>query len=256
MAARRHDRQFNTMRAEFGLPPIRNSFLESTVSPFLVLALLPPEFEYPRPAWPSHMHFAGPSLWDRPHDYAVPAWLEDLPGERPFVYATIGTVQSIYQSTFFGTLFEAARGLDADVVVTTGGNLADLPAPPANVRVERYVPNSVIIPKAHAVLHHGGVSSTLGTLLHGKPAVVAPFAHDQPDNAQRLRWLGAGTAVDPYTATSAELRAAIASVLASTGIQEDAAALGERLRQYDAGQTGAVLLERLAATKAPVLRDE
>lgn len=254
-AARRHDRQFNAIRAEFGLPPIRDSFLKSTQSPFLVLALMPPELEYPRRAWPPHMHFVGPSLWDRPQDYTVPDWLGDLPGDRPLVYATIGTVQSIYQAEFFGTLFDAARGLDADMVVTTGGNPSDLPAPPGNVRVERYVPNSLVIPKAQLVVHHGGASSTVGTLLHGKPAVIAPFAHDQPDNAQRVRWLGAGTVVDPLTVSSTALRGAIEGALASNAMRDRAASLGEQLREYDAGQTAAKLLEELAEAQAPVYRN-
>ncbi len=252
--ARRHDRQFNGIRAQFDLPPIRDSYLESTISPNMVLALMPQEFEYPRKAWPPPVHFVGPALWDRPGDYTIPAWLEALPSERPLVYATIGTVQSVYQSTFFGTLFAAARDLDADVVVTTGGNLSDLPTPPANVQVERYVPNSVIIPKASIVLHHGGASSTMGALLHGKPAVVTPFADDQPDNAQRLRWLGAGTTVDPYKVSSAALRAAIETALTSDAMRARATALGQTLQQYDAGGTGAVLLEKLAETGAPVLR--
>lgn len=253
--ARRHDPQFNAIRARFDLPPIRDSFLLSTTSPYLVLALVPQEFEYPRGAWPAATHFVGPCLWDRPGDYTVPAWLAALPGGRPLVYATIGTVQSVYQSSFFATLFAAARGLDADVVVTTGGNLSALPTPPENVRVERYVPNSVIIPKARIVLHHGGVSSTMGALLHGKPALVVPFADDQPDNAQRIRWLGAGAAVDPYRVSSSALRAAIEAVLASRSMHERAAALAQALQTYDAGRTGAALLERLAETKAPVLRD-
>ncbi len=252
---RRHDRQFNAIRAQFSLPPIRDSFLESTISPYLVLALVPQEFEYPRNAWPSTTHFVGPCLWDRPRDYTIPAWLEALPGDRPLVYATIGTVQSVYQSTFFATLFAAARGLAADVVVTTGGNLSNLPTPPENVRVERYVPNSIIIPKAQIVLHHGGVSSTLGALLHGKPAVVVPFADDQPDNAQRMRWLGAGAAVDPYKVSSTALRGAIETALTSDTMRARAAALGQSLQQYDAGGTGAALLEKLAETGAPVLRD-
>lgn len=252
---RRHDRQFNAIRAEFGLPPVRDSFLRSTLSPYLVLALMPPEFEYPRRAWPPQVHFVGPSLWDRPQDYAVPDWLEALPRERPLIYATIGTVQSIYQAGFFGTLFDAARDLDADVVVTTGGNPAALPAPPCNVRVERYVPNSLIIPKAQLVVHHGGASSTIGTLLHGKPAVVAPFAHDQPDNAQRVRWLGAGTAIDPSDVSSTALREAIETALRATALHERAAALSKTLRQYDAGQTAADLLGKLAETKAPVYRE-
>lgn len=251
-AARKHDRQFNAIRAEFGLPPVRDCFLKSTRSPFLVLALMPPEFEYPRRAWPPQVHFVGPSLWDRPRDYAASDWLEELPGERPLVYATIGTVQSIYQSAFFGTLFDAARGLDADVVVTTGGSPADLPAPPGNVRVERYVPNSIIIPKAQLVVHHGGASSTLGALLHGKPAVVAPFAHDQPDNAQRVRWLGAGSVVDPMTISGTALRGAIEAALNSPELRERAASLSEQLRQYNAGENAAELLEELAATQAPV----
>ncbi len=253
-AARRHDRQFNAIRARFALPPRRNCFLESAISPHLVLALVPQEFEYPRRAWPPTVHFVGPCLWDRPHDYAVPGWLEALPGARPLVYATIGTVQSVYQAAFFGKLFAAAGALDADVVVTTGGNASDLPPPPANVRVERYVPNSVIIPKATVVLHHGGVSSTMGALQHGKPAVVVPFADDQPDNAQRLRRLGVGTTVDPYRVSGEELRAAITDVLARRAMHHRAADLGQQLRQYDAGQAGAALLERLAVSKAPVVR--
>ena len=254
MAARGHDRQFNAIRAEFGLPPVRDGFLQSTRSPFLVLALMPQEFEYPRRAWPPHVHFVGPCLWDRPPDYAVPDWLETLPGERPLVYATIGTVQSIYQAEFFGTLFDAARSLDADVVVTTGGNPSDLPAPPGNVRVERYVPNSIIIPKAQVVVHHGGASSTIGAMVHGKPAVVAPFAHDQPDNAQRVRWLGVGTMVDPITVSSTALEGAIEAALASSAMHDRAAALSRQLRQYDAGQTAAELLEELAKAQAPVYR--
>ena len=254
IVARRHDRQFNEIRAEFDLPPVRDSYLKSTISPYLVLALMPWEFEYPRQDWSPMVHFVGPSLWDRPRDYAVPAWLEALPGERPLVYATIGTVQSIYQSAFFATLFEAARGLDADVVVTTGGNLSDLPTPPGNVRVERYVPNSIIMPKARIVVHHGGLSSTMGTLLHGKPAVVVPFGDDQPENAQRVQWLGVGTAVDPTRVSSAALRGTIETVLSSVAIHKKAAVLARTMQQYDAGQTGARLLEKLSNTQAPVHR--
>ncbi len=254
-AGRRHDDRFNAIRAEFDLPPIRDSYRNSTISPYLVLALAPWEFEYPRESWEPTVHFVGPALWDVPHDYEAPDWLDDLPGARPLVYATIGTVQSIYQTSFFGTLFEAARGLDADVVVTTGDEVTALPTPPDNVRVERYVPNSLIIPKAQLVVHHGGLGTALGTLLNGKPALVVPFTDDQPANAQRIRWLGAGTDVDPWKATAAELRAAIEAALASTELRARAAALGQELQGYDAGASGAALLERLAETQAPVHRN-
>lgn len=255
-ALRWYDRGFNAIRAEFGLPPIRDSFRAGALSPYLILALTPPEFEYPRESWPPALHFTGPALWDRPQDYAAPDWLEALPAGSPLIYATIGTVQSLYQPSFYAALFDAARGQDWDVVVTCNVPLPESLTPPANVRVERYVPNSVIAPKADVVVHHGGMSSAVGTLAYGKPAVVVPFAHDQPENAQRVRWLGAGTIVRRDALSGDALRQAIAATLGSTEMRANAAALARKLETYDAGATGAALLERLAATKAPVLRDD
>ena len=78
---------------------------------------------------------------------------------------------------------------------------------------------------------------------------------DQSENALRVRRLGAGTVVNPYKVSVRKLRAAIDTVLGSAAMRERAAAQAQVLQRYDAGPTGADLLERLADSRAPVLRE-
>jgi UDP:flavonoid glycosyltransferase YjiC (YdhE family) len=68
----------------------------------------------------------------------------------------------------------------------------DLPArelPPNAVAVD-YAPYPKLFPKAAVIVHQGGIGTSGQTLQAGKPTLVVPFAHDQPDNAQRLGRLG------------------------------------------------------------------
>ena len=253
--SREFDGQFNAIRARFGLPPVRNTFFTAGISPYLVLALLPREIEYPRDAWPPVAHFIGSPRLGGPASARAPAWLEALPRGRPLVYATLGTTDNQHHPAYLAKFMEAVRGLDADVVVTFG-NPSLVQAAPDNVRLERYVPNALIMPKARVVMHHGGPTSACDALAHGKPVVVTPFVDDQFEVAQRVRRLGAGAAVNPYKVTVLKLRAAIDGVLASTAMRERAAELGRAMGRYDAAAAGADLLERLARTGAPVPNDD
>ena len=249
-----YDRQFNAIRSRFDLPPIRNAFFTGAVSPYLVLAFAPRELEYPRDAWPPPVHFVGPGLAPATSRPEMPDWLESLPSGRPLIYATLGTSPNAEHLAYLETLIEAVRDIEADVVVTVG-TAARLPASSGNVRIERWVPNGLIIPKARIVMHQGGSTTMFETLAHGKPAVVTPFEDGQAENALRLRWVGAGTMVNPYKASAPKLRAAIDAVLGSDAMGECASGLAEALGQYDAGRTGAGLLERLARTGEPVPAD-
>ena len=247
-----HDRQFNRIRAEFGLSPVRNAFFTSSISPYLVLALAPSEVEYPRSAWPPAVHFVGPAISIGSAHAQVPEWLEALPSSRPLVYATVGTSPNPGHAPYLERLSAAVGDLDADFVITVGTG-ARLPPSSGNVRIEPWVPNGLIIPKARMVMHQGGSSSMYETLAHGKPAVVTPFEDGQDENAQRLCWVGAGKMVNPYKVSVRQLRRAIETVLTSREMQERASSLAEDLKQYDAGRTGADLLEQLASKGAPVL---
>jgi UDP:flavonoid glycosyltransferase YjiC (YdhE family) len=63
---------------------------------------------------------------------------------------------------------------------------------PANVRVERWVPQADVMPHAAAMISHGGAGTTRMALAAGVPAVVVPAIADQPRNAERVAALGAG----------------------------------------------------------------
>jgi UDP:flavonoid glycosyltransferase YjiC (YdhE family) len=83
--------------------------------------------------------------------------------------------------------------LNVDALVTTGSSdPAEMPEPPPNVRLERYVPQSYVLPVASAIVCHGGFNSLIGAFVHGVPAVCLPLDADQPVNAARCAEAGAG----------------------------------------------------------------
>ena len=86
----------------------------------------------------------------------LPGWI-GVKRTRPLVYLTLGT----YVSGQVGSLRAAATGvgtLDVDALVTVGpgGDPAALGALPDSIRVERYVPQGVLLPHLDVVAHHGG----------------------------------------------------------------------------------------------------
>ena len=52
-----------------------------------------------------------------------------------------------------------------------------------------YAPYSALFPRAALVVHQGGVGTTAQCLRAGKPMLIMPYSHDQPDNARRMRRL-------------------------------------------------------------------
>ena len=68
---------------------------------------------------------------------------------------------------------------------------------PDGVRHFSFVPFSQLLPRAAALVHHGGVGSCSQGLATGTPQLLMPMAFDQFDNAERLRRLGVASIVRP-----------------------------------------------------------
>jgi rhamnosyltransferase subunit B len=47
------------------------------------------------------------------------------------------------------------------------------------------------------VIHHGGIGTTAQCFAAGVPQLIMPMAHDQPDNAARVKRLGVGDYLYP-----------------------------------------------------------
>jgi UDP:flavonoid glycosyltransferase YjiC (YdhE family) len=152
----------------------------------------------------------------------VAGWVAALGVDRPFVYVTAGTEPP--SVTFpWRELFAALADLAVDAVATIGPHVdpAALGAAPANVRVERFVPQADLLARAAAVVSHGGAGTVLGTASHGRPQLVVPLFADQWENGVAVRDAGCGTVLGPTARGVEALEQALVRLLA--GSHRDAA---------------------------------
>jgi UDP:flavonoid glycosyltransferase YjiC (YdhE family) len=172
------------------------------------------------------------------------------PRDRPLVYVTLGTVFNRVET--FRTLLDAFAPLDVDVVMTIGSNLdvAELDPIPANARVERYIPQAEILPRADAVVAHGGSGSFLAALAHGLPLALVPHGADQFENAAACAAIGVAEVVLPADLTVERARSALDRVLAEPTFASIAQRLGEEIAAMPSAAEAAVRLEAWARTSA------
>lgn len=153
---------------------------------------------YPFPEWldiPRSDVAAAPMRpvgFDRATVTDTPEWAKSFGADRPGVYVTYGT--EIGPLAPWSAIFDGLSDVDADVVATVGGQVdpASLGPTPANIRVEQYVPQSLMLERATVAISHGGAGTLIGAATTATPQLCLPVAADQWDNADRLAATGAG----------------------------------------------------------------
>jgi MGT family glycosyltransferase len=196
-------------------------------------------------------------VWSSPQDYKPPEWFTTFPRRRPAVYFTIGTVESAYDRGFFSIAADAVRAapeIEAVMTVCYDGPDIGKMNIPKNLRIEKYVPNALIVPRVDLVVHHGGFSTTLDCLMNGKPSIVIPFEGDQNENGRRLSYLKAGYRMRYKDLTARNLKKAIFKVLEDRSIAGRSREIASSLERHNGPETAADLVERLIRTGTPVLR--
>lgn len=193
----------------------------------LVLVPFSPTFRDPAFPLPPTAHAIRPAVLEAAQPGSAPPWPvpED---DRPLVYFTLGTIFNIESGDLIQRVLAGVRTLPIRLLVTVGSDLdpAALGPQPPNVRIERFVPQHLILPHCRAVVSHGGSGTVIGTLAQGLPALLLPMGADQPLNAARCRELGVAQVLDPLTATPAAIRSALSAVLAEPAYRRAA----ERMR--------------------------
>jgi UDP:flavonoid glycosyltransferase YjiC (YdhE family) len=134
--------------------------------------------------------------------------------ERPLVYVTLGTFSNSNLDVF-RILLRSLDGLGVDVLATVGrdNDPALLQPLPANVHVERFVPQADVLPHCALCIHHAGSGTMFGILAHGLPSVVAPQSADNFVNAARVAAAGAGRVLQPGEVNEESVRAAVVATL-------------------------------------------
>jgi UDP:flavonoid glycosyltransferase YjiC (YdhE family) len=177
----------------------------------LYLDVYPPELRAGSDAHVGRRQPLRPVVEDHVPDDASPATLPlpAGPPDAPLVYVTMGTVFNDPKPLL--VVLEALRDFDGRVLVTVGpeADPAVVGIQPAHVRVERYVPQSLVLPLCAVVVSHAGSGTVLGSLTLGLPQLCLPQGADQFLNAAAIASSGAGISIMPADATPGSVRDAV-----------------------------------------------
>jgi UDP:flavonoid glycosyltransferase YjiC (YdhE family) len=246
----------NKVRAEYGLAPMQRcvELMEGDLS----LIVGTPETDPVSPdAKVTHI---GPLIWQSANA-GLPEWVDSLDGGLPLIwvysgnprYAPVGTpADSI---VVIRAAIEALGDAPVHVVLTTG--YQELPAEfgalPSNFKHAAYLPGLAMAERCDLMVHHGGHSSVMTSLISGTPAVVIPTITERESNARRLAALGAGEVVLPVTGMDGEKRIDVADftakvkrVLTEPGYRDSAWRVADSMRQYGGVKAAADGIEQLA----------
>jgi rhamnosyltransferase subunit B len=211
--------EINKLRGEQGLPPVSGIMRDWYFSPQLVLGLFPEWFAAVQPDWPPNTHLTGFPLWDQSSNTELPSEVAEYldAGEPPIVFAPGSAMTS--GEDFFSAAAEACQQLGRRGVLLT--RYPDqLPKQlPAEVRHFDFVPFSHLLPRAAALVHHGGIGTSSQGLAAGVPHLVMPMAYDQLDNATRLQRLGVAEVVRRPKFRGPRVAQALQRLLASQEVQ-------------------------------------
>jgi UDP:flavonoid glycosyltransferase YjiC (YdhE family) len=242
----------NDLRRQLGLPPDPST---QTLYQFLAFVFAPPQL-LPADTYVSPVtHFIRPAPVDSVTRLGTGGW-KPPPPDTPFIYATIGTVFNRRHPELLAAIIEALAGEPYQALVTTGPD-HDRPRSEAhNVTVLGYVPQSSVLPYCDVTVAHGGFHTVIGALLHGVPLVLLPLGGDHPRNARWCSAQGAALVLGETQRDPESIRAGIRQVLSETGYGDAAGRLQAAITDLPGMATAVSLLERLAATNAPIPRDD
>lgn len=150
-----------------------------------------------------------PVAWAPPMPFTLPD------SGRRRVYVTLGTV-SYGAVDVLRRAVLATAAHDVDVLVAAGpsGDPTLLGELPANVRVEKFVPQAEVLRQVDLIVHHGGAGTMLSALAEGLPQLILPQGADHPFNAAAIERAGAGRALPNEAQTPESLGEAVDALLA------------------------------------------
>jgi UDP:flavonoid glycosyltransferase YjiC (YdhE family) len=246
---RKWRKPIDDLRSDAGLPPRgENPFLEGQFSPYANLALFSRWLGAPQPDWPMKTTVTGFCFYDQQeHHRGMPAELTTFldAGPPPIVF-TLGSSAVMTAGNFFQESFAAAKRLNRRAVFLIGQDERNqLGRLPDGMIVVNYAPYSELFPRAAAIVHQGGAGTTGQAMRAGKPMIVVPFSHDQPDHAARLKRLGISETVSRHGYSAERVIRVLNRILKDRRYSERAAEIGEQVRQEDGVQTACDVLERI-----------
>lgn len=231
--------ELNGTRRRVGLPELGH--VHGGISRELCIVGTFPQLEYPR-RWPPEAHVTGPILWEPPAGDVEPP-----PGDEPVVMVAPSTSQDPRQR-LLETALEALARLPVRVLAIHARGAPPLARMmPEKTRLVEWMSYSAVMPRADAVVCHGGHGTLARALASGAPVITVPAAGDMIENGARAQWAGAGLTLPKRFLSPRSLRLVVDRVLGDDRFRMRARELRDWAQRNDGPADAARLVERFAS---------
>lgn len=238
LASAWHSRPLNRVRRQYGLPSLGNDWFRTyTDGDFTLYAdasELVPTIDLPT----SHTYL-GPILWSP--EIALPDWWNDLPNDRPLIYATMG---SSGNPALLDLVLTALADLPLTIVATTAGG-APRGTAPANARLVTYAPGEQLAGRADLMICNGGSLTVYQSLSAGKPLLGIASHMDQQLSMIYVEQAGVGKLLRSDELNATNLRRWVAQLLADQEMRRRARNLAHALAAYFPAQRLSNILAKI-----------
>lgn len=247
------------LRSSRRLPPAGDPLYEGQHSPLLTLALFSRVLAAPQPDWPARTTVTGFLFRDGAGASGLEAGLEAFlsAGPPPIVF-TLGSSAVAVAGSFYEESLRAARSLGMRAVLMVGDDPRNLPESALGsdaVAIER-APHAALFPRAAAIVHHGGIGTLGQALRAGRPMLVVPWSHDQPDNARRALRLGVAAILSPRRYRAGRAARELRLLLDDPELAARTAAVGTTVGKEDGVRAACEAIEQAAiAHRTPASGD-
>jgi len=163
------------------------------------------------------------------------------------VVFTLGSAAVLAARKFYEHSAGAAikAGVRAVLLIGSDGRNRPTQPLPESICVAEYAPYSALFNRAAMVVHQGGVGTTAQCLRAGKPMLIMPYSHDQPDNARRMRRLKVARVITRSNYTPMRVARRICSILEEPDFARCAQSVAKKLEHEDGVRTACDALEEL-----------
>jgi UDP:flavonoid glycosyltransferase YjiC (YdhE family) len=203
--------------------------------------------------WGANVHVTGNWFLDAEQDYRPPNALRDFlaAGEPPVVIgfgSHVGRNPAKMTALVTNAL---ARSGQRGVIVSGWGGLEGAGGV-SDVHFVKQVPYDWLLPRAKALVHHGGAGTTAIAFATGTPQITVPFGWDQAFWGYRCAALGVGLGpFFPRGLTPEGLVSAIAAVSTDQGFAARAEGIASSVRRECGVEIAIAAIESIARSRKP-----
>jgi UDP:flavonoid glycosyltransferase YjiC (YdhE family) len=238
------DRPWHRLRKDMGLAKIKHSpMFDGQYSSRLHLAMFSRMLGDAQPDWPQNTVITGFPFFDQDESSDISPELEQFlsQGPAPIVF-TLGSSAVWDAGDFYEQSLKAVEQTGQRAVFLIGKDTPNkLSRLPEGTFCADYAPFSKLFSRASMIVHQGGVGTTGQAMLSGRPMIVMPWSHDQPDNAERVRKLGIARVIHRTKYSSACVGEHIRAILADASFSQNAQKVREKML-YERGAEAAASL--------------